>query len=566
MDYIAIILNFLGSFGLFIFGITLLSGALQKTAGSRMKRILGNVSKSRFRGVVFGAGVTTLIQSSTATTVMAVGFVNAGIIALPQIVGIIMGANIGSTTTSWLVSSIEWAGYLRPASLGAVSAATGALMLLFTKNAKIKNIGSVIAGFGILFLGLSQMPAAVRPLTELETVQQIFMTMGQNPILGILAGMLVTAIFQASAASMGVLQSMAIAGMVPWNAAVYLIIGQNIGTCFTAILSSIGTSKNAKATAYVHLIYNVFSAVIFGTGAAVFFSYINPMFGSTLISATNISLIHTGYNIAALLLLFPLGQVILKISIKMASIGKTAMPDDDSDLVKLDVSILQTPSYALENSVNAIAKLMDLVRANLESGVNIFLNREYKSVESFWVNANKIDEINERISAFLTMLYNEDLSSDDSLSVTSLIHILISLKRISNRIKGFAKLASEMKENDIYYSNTAALKLNQIYNLTLRSYDNMLIAFKYRDIDAVSTTMQDADAVTSLRESYKAEHLSLASSGGYSVETGIAFSEAARHMARIAHNIKSVVESIPIDNKVDDRDVEELQSISDSYL
>ena len=558
MDYISITLSFLGSFGLFIFGITLLSKALQKSTGSKMKQILGNVSKSRFRGVIFGAGVTALMQGSTATTVMAVGFVNAGIIALPQIVGIIMGANIGSTATSWLVSSVEWAGYLRPAGIGAVSAAVGALILLFTKSTKIKNIGEVICGFGILFLGLSQMPAALSPLTELEIVRHLFFTMGQNPILGILIGMLVTAIFQSSAASIGILQSMAIAGMVPWNAAVFLIIGQNVGTCFTAIISSIGTSKNAKATAYIHLIYNVIGATIFGAGAVIFFAAVDPALGKASISATYISVIHSGYNIAAFLILFPLGQVILKIALKMAGLGKPVPIEDKTELVELDESILQTPSFALENSSKSIIMLMDLVRANLVLGVNIFLNREYKKLDTFWINANEIDKVNDKINAFLTLLYNEELSKDDSILVTALIHILISLKRISNRIKGFAKLASQMQENDLRYSNTAASKIKEIYDLTLQCYDHMHSAFLLRDIYDITSTMQNADEIEELRKTYKAEHLTLALGGGYSVESGIAFSEAARHMARIAHNIKSVAESIPIDNKVEDRDIDEM--------
>ena len=311
MDYMVLILGFVGSFGLFIFGISLLSSALQKTAGKKMKQILGNVSKSRFRGVLFGAVVTALIQSSTATTVMAVGFVNAGIITLPQIVGIIMGANVGSTVTSWLVSSVEWSVFLKPDAIGAVCAAIGALILLFSKKRNIKDVGEVIVGFGVLFIGLSQMTAALRPLSELDVVRQFFATMGRNPILGVLAGVLVTAVIQSSAASIGILQSMAFTGMVPWNAAVYIILGQNIGTCLTAIISSIGTTKNAQATSYVHLIYNLAGATIFFIAAVVFFGFIDPGSGAAAITSTYISMVHTGYNVAALFLLFPFGRLIL---------------------------------------------------------------------------------------------------------------------------------------------------------------------------------------------------------------------------------------------------------------
>jgi phosphate:Na+ symporter len=422
-------------------------------------------------------------------------------------------------------------------------------MLLLTKRTKVKRIGEVVVGFGILFLGLSQMPAAMSPLAELDIARQMFTTMGANPILGILAGLLVVAVIQSSAAAIGILQSMAIAGVVPWNAAVFIIIGTNVGSCLTAIISSIGTSKNARATSYIHLLYNVIGALIFGIGATIFFMAINTAIGNTAINATNISIFHTGYNVAALLLLFPLGKLILKMATKISNLGKATFTEDKSELSRLDESILQTPSYALENSTKSIVLLMELVRVNLVSGVNIFLNREYKKLDSFWISAKEIDRINEKVSAFLTMLYNEELTKDDALLVTSLIHVLISLKRISNRTKGFAKLAKQMQDGGVRYSNTAALKIKRIYELTLRCYDNMYNAFRFRSADAVALTMQDAETIDSMRENYKSEHLALASSGSYSVESGIIFAEAARHMARISHNIKSVAESIQLEEE-----------------
>jgi len=544
MDYIGIALRFLGSFGLFIFGITLLSSALQKTAGSKMKSILGSVSKNRFSGVLFGAGVTAIIQSSTATTVMAVGFVNAGIIALPQIVGIIMGANVGSTVTSWLVSSVEWSHLLKPDAIGAVSAASGALMLLFSKKTRIKYIGEVLVGFGVLFLGLSQMPEALKPLSELDAVRQLFVTMGSNPLLGILAGILVTAVIQSSAASIGILQSMAFAGMVPWNAAVYIVLGQNIGTCLTAVLSGIGASKNAKAASYVHLVYNIVGAAIFCTIGVLFFSFIDPTLGASAITATNISMVHTGYNVAALILLFPFGHMILKAAEKMAGIGKPEI-GDESELTALDESILETPEYALENSILAINKLMDLMRTNLVLGVETFMERDYRKIPDFWEKANEIDKVNDKISDFMTKLYNEKLTTEENNLLTSLIHITISLKRISNRTKGFAQLATDMQNKGLKDPYPGIDDVKQLYEKTILCYDSMVEAIKTQDSDIIIKTMQEADSIEFLREKYKFEHRARASGSGYSVEIGIAFSEAARHLARIAHNIKSVVETIP---------------------
>ena len=556
MDYVGIALRFLGSFGLFIFGITLLSSALQKTAGGRMKRILGNVSKNRFSGVLFGAGVTAIIQSSTATTVMAVGFVNAGIIALPQIVGIIMGANVGTTVTSWLVSSVEWSQFLKPDTIGAVCAATGALILLFSKEKRIKNIAEVIVGFGVLFLGLSQMPAAMKPLTELESVRTFFITMGSNPILGILAGILVTAVIQSSAASISILQSMAFSGMVPWNAAVYIVLGQNIGTCLTAVLSGIGTSKNAQAASYVHLVYNVVGAAVFCGVGIIYFSFIDPVLGESSITATNISMVHTGYNVAALFLLFPFGQHILKIAEKIAGAGKRRGAFDAADLPELDESILETPSYALENSRKAVIGLMEIMKKNLILGFKVFSEKDYRKIGSFWLKANEIDRVNDKINEFITKLYHQDLNEEENSLTAALIHITISLKRISNHTKGFAKLAEDMRDNGLKDQYEDAEKIFTLYEKTVHCFDNMEEAFNSNDFDKINITMLEADNIELIKETHKSEHLAHASSGGYSVEIGIAYFEAARHLARIAHNIKSVVETIPNINTFED-DVEE---------
>jgi len=551
MDYVGIALRFLGSFGLFIFGISLLSSGLQKTAGGRMKRILGNVSKNRLGGVLFGAGVTAIIQSSTATTVMAVGFVNAGIIMLPQIVGIIMGANVGTTVTAWLVSSVEWSKLLKPDAIGAVCAAIGALMLLFSKDKRTGNIGRVIVGFGVLFLGLSQMPEALRPLAELDAVRQFFMTMGANPILGIFAGIIVTAVIQSSTASIGILQSMAMTGMIPWNAAVYIILGQNVGTCLTAVISSIGTTKNAQAASYIHLVYNLIGAVIFCVIAVVFFAFINPAMGLSAITATNISMVHTGYNIAVLILLFPFGQLILKISARMAGIGGPGAADDVSDLPELDESILETPSYALDNSKKAILKLIYLVRANLMRSVDGFMKRDYKSLTEFWLKAEEIDRVNDKISEFLTKLFHEKLSAGENTLAAALIHITLTLKRISNRAKGFAKLTENMRDSGIKEGYFRGEKLAVIYEKTILCYNNMIEAYKTGDVDAISLTMHNADQIDLLREKHRFKQIGQTSGTGYTVEMGILCSEAARHLARIAHSIKSITESIPYDGDAD---------------
>jgi len=397
----------------------------------------------------------------------------------------------------------------------------------------------------VLFLGLSQMPAAMRPLAELDAVREFFVIMGSNPILGIIAGMLVTAIIQSSTASIGILQSLAFAGMVPWNAAVYIVLGQNVGTCLTAVLSGIGASKNAKAASYVHLVYNVAGAVIFCVFGVIFFTFIDPALGENAISATNISMVHTGYNVAALALLFPFGGLILKMAEKMTGFGKSGSLSDAYELSELDESILETPGYALENSSDAILRMMELMRENFKSGMDIFAEREYKKIERFRSTAAETDKMNDKISEFLTKLYHENLNSEENSMVSSFIHIVISLKRISDRCKGFADLAESVRDSGIKDKYDGADRLSGLYEKTMHCYDSMVNSFKTFKPDDINQTMSEADTVEALREEYKTMHLKLASGPGYNVEIGLAYSEAARHLSRIAHNIKSVAETIP---------------------
>jgi len=545
MNYTGIIINFLGSLGLFLFGMTVLSSALQKTAGSKMKQLLGKMSKSRFRGVLFGAGVTAVIQSSTATTVMAVGFVNAGIISLTQIVGIIMGANIGSTTTSWLVSSVEWAVFLKPDVLGALCTAGGALALLFSKKEKVKDVSKVIVGFGVLFIGLSSMPAAVKPLAELDAVRDLFVTLGGNPILALLIGIVVTGIIQSSTVSIGILQSMAVTGMIPWSAAVFIVLGQNVGTCFTTMLTSIGANRNTRAASYVHFVYNAVGAVLFSAGAVVFFTFINPAFGETSASSTNISMIHTGYNILLLLLLFPLGNVIMTLALKMAGREK-AEPTVKNDLAVLDESILETPEYALENSLKAVYKLTASLRFSIVTAAEIFSISDTAKATAFWDGVADADKANKVIKAFLTKLYNEKLSESEHVFVAVLLQNLTSLQRISNHTKGIVKQMLDLYEDELPYSESDKTMLCDIGAKTLLCYDEAIAAFVTREPEYAERAVIEAEAVSEIREVYKAGHIERVSSGVSDIQSDTVLMEIVRHMSRIVYHAKRIVETTAI--------------------
>jgi phosphate:Na+ symporter len=545
MEYVSHGIEFLGYLGLFLFGMTVLSKALQKSAGCKMKQLLGKMSKSRFRGVLFGAGVTAVIQSSTATTVMAVGFVNAGIISLTQIVGIIMGANIGSTTTSWLVSSAEWMSFLKPSYLGAVFACGGALALMFSKKENVKNIAEVFVGFGVLFLGLANMPGAVRPLAELDAVSNAFVTFGNNPLLALLVGILVTAVIQSSTASIGILQSMAVAGMIPWSAAVFIVLGQNVGTCFTTMLTSIGANKNTRAASFVHFVYNAVGAVIFSLGAFVYFTFINPESGAVSASSTNVSMIHTGYNVALLIIMFPLGGLIMKIAEGMAGKDKTKA---DSGLTELDESILETPEYAFGNVNKAAGKLTDLLHTNIVLSADIFLARKLAADETdkFSARAADVEKASVEIRAFLTKLYSHRLSEQQNLHVAALMNNLARLERINNRTRGIVKQKTELqKENlKLEYSKEAIDALKLLSEKTVLCYNESISAgFAETDSTLAARAAETADEVQALYEDYKREHLARVSGGEYSIKTGTAFLEVARHLSRIGSNAKNIAET-----------------------
>ena len=280
MDYLALVTGLCGGLGLFLYGMHIMAAGLQKAAGSRLKKVLEVLTKNKLIGVLVGTLVTAIIQSSSATTVMVVGFVNAGLMNLTQAVGIIMGANIGTTVTSWLVSSAE---FLQTDTLAPIAIFIGAALVLFGKKTRTNQIGEIIIGFGILFIGIEMMSNGVQPLSELEGFTTAFKEFGKNPILGLGVGLVVTAIIQSSSASVGILIALAANGLVTWDSAVYIIMGQNIGTCATALLSSIGASKNAKGAAYIHLMFNVIGSVIFSIAAYIFFMF-NPDLGARIIT------------------------------------------------------------------------------------------------------------------------------------------------------------------------------------------------------------------------------------------------------------------------------------------
>ena len=377
MNYASIIIPFVGGLGMFIYGMQIMAQGLENAAGSRMKSLLEALTKNKLFGVMLGAFITAVIQSSSATTVMVVGFVNAGIMNLSQAMGVIMGANIGTTVTGWLVSSVEWAKFLSPANLAPIAIIIGVIIMLTGKRRSSKDISSIIVGFGILFVGITTMSSAVAPLQESEAFCSIFVKLGHNPFLGILAGALVTAIIQSSSASVGILQSLAAAGLVPFNAAVYIIMGQNIGTCVTAIMSSIGAKKTAKTAAIMHLLFNVIGTIIFSVAAIFFFKVLNPGMGAGMITQTEISTVHTIFNIGTTLLLFPVSDWIIKLARKLQKEEDGVV---DESRVLLDERMLETPSIAIQSVVSEVCRMGYIVKGTMDKTRRVLFTQDEETM------------------------------------------------------------------------------------------------------------------------------------------------------------------------------------------
>ena len=396
MNYVNIIVPFVGGLGMFIYGMQIMAQGLENAAGNKMKTLLEILTKNKLLGVLLGAAITAVIQSSSATTVMVVGFVNAGIMNLTQAMGVIMGANIGTTVTGWLVSSVEWAKFLSPGNIAPIAVMAGVIVMLTGKRRSTKDIASIIIGFGLLFVGISTMSSAVEPLQDSAVFRSVFTTLGANPFLGILAGTGVTAIIQSSSASVGILQSLAAAGLVPFNAAIYIIMGQNIGTCVTALLSSIGAKRNAKTAAFMHLLFNVIGTVIFSVGAIIFFQVINPAAGLGQITQTEISLVHTIFNIGTTVLLFPASGLIIKLAKKISRVEES---ENTEEQVLLDDRMLETPGIALQSAEKELIRMGHIVADSLEKAKTVMFTLDRDAIREICEEEDVVDKMSAQITS-----------------------------------------------------------------------------------------------------------------------------------------------------------------------
>lgn len=539
MDVLALVTGLCGGLGLFLYGMHIMASGLQKAAGSKLKKVLEMLTKNRIIGILVGALVTAVIQSSSATTVMVVGFVNAGLMNLTQAVGIIMGANIGTTITGWIVSSAE---FLKTDTLAPIAVFIGAAMILFCKKTKMKQVGEIIIGFGVLFIGIEMMSSGVKPLAELEGFKLAFQQFGKNPILGVCVGMIVTAIIQSSSASVGILLALSFNGLVTWDAAVYIIMGQNIGTCATALLSGLGASKNAKGAAYIHLLFNVIGSVVFSVIAFIFFT-LNPVFGNNVITPYWISVVHTGFNFANTLIMFPFANGLVKLAEIMCRSSKGKV-DEDSEVLHLDDRLLNSPSIAIASCIKEIVHLGNMANKNLVLACDTVISKNTSAIEKIYEREGKIDNLTKAITQFLVKLCNTDITTEENDYITSLFHTVHDIERIGDHCENLAEFTETLISDDIDFSDSAKTELTEMFTETEKCVRNSIIALEDNDIDFAEKVIKEEERVDGLEKSLRQKHIDRLTANLCSPMVGVVYLDILTNMERVsdlALNVAQVV-------------------------
>ncbi|MBE6023570.1 MAG: Na/Pi cotransporter family protein [Cellulosilyticum sp.] len=538
MDWMNLILNFIGGFGLFLFGMEYMGEGLEKAAGSRMKNILGALTKNRLLGVLVGAGVTALIQSSSATTVMVVGFVNVGLLNLRQAVGVIMGANIGTTITSWIVALGEWTEFLKPSVLAPIFLVIGVILIMFFKSNQVKSIGQILFGFGSLFLGLDLMSKAAEPLSKLDEVKNLFLILGSNPILGILTGTIVTAIIQSSSASVGILQALALAGLVPWGSAIYIILGQNIGTCITAILSSISGSVNAKRAAAIHFLFNFIGTIIFGIIAVLIFQIWIPNARNDLITVTQISIVHSVFNILNTILLFPFGNVLVRLA---EAIVKGSNKEEEKEYF-LDERLLETPHIAVQTAAEEVVRMGEMACWNVQTAVEaLFEHNEDKGKEVF-EKERQINTLQEKLNEYLIKLSNTSISETDQIQVAKLFHIVSDIERVGDHADNIAELALNLTKENLSFSDVAKKELESITDLALECFAKAIKAYENNDKAMAEATLPLENQVDRLEEKLRSRHMKRLAREECNPFAGIIYLDMVSNVERISDHASNIAQ------------------------
>ena len=539
------VLNMVCGLALFLYGMHVMGEGLTRMSGGRLEGILERLTQSRLKAVLLGAAVTAVIQSSSATTVMVVGFVNSGIMKLSQAAVVIMGANIGTTITSWILSltGIEGSNLLvrllKPSSFTPVMALVGVSFILFTKDEKKHNIGAILVGFTVLMCGMTMMSDAVKPLADVPEFTNILL-MFTNPVLGMLAGVLLTAVIQSSSASVGILQALCVTGAVRYSAALPIIMGQNIGTCVTALLSGIGASKNAKRAALIHLYFNVIGTIAF---MCVFYA-INAVFPFAFLNeaanAAGIAVIHTAFNVAATAALLPFSGMLEKLATLTVRDDEQAEKIDD--FLLLDERFLTTPAFAAEQCRVVACRMAQLTLEAINSAIDLVDGEPYDEAKAERVEAleTKIDHYEDNLGTYMVKLSRSKLSGEDSHTVSMLLHSISDLERISDHAVNVLRSAWEMHEKKLSFSAQAAAELHVFAGAVRDIASRTVTCFESGDLELAATVEPLESCIDAINAKIKRRHIERLTAGQCTIELGFVLQDICTNFERVSDHCSNI--------------------------
>ena len=534
------VLTLIGGLCLFLFGMNLMGDALERSAGSKLEIMIGKLTTGKLAGLLTGLGVTAVIQSSSATTVMVVGFVNSKLMSLKQAIHVIMGANIGTTVTAWILSLSGISGsnmflkLLKPSSFTPILALIGIVLFMFTKSNKKKDIGMVLLGFATLMFGMETMTGAVSGLRDVPAFQDLFLLF-KNPILGVLAGAVLTAIIQSSSASVGILQALAATGAVSYGAAIPIIMGQNIGTCVTAMISSVGTTKNAKRAALVHLSFNIIGTVI----CLVVFSLVNLLFAPALLnesaSFAGIATAHSIFNIVCTLLLLPMSGLLEKLAYKLVPDAKR--PEKISEL---DDRLLATPAIALECAHNLTYDMAKVAVEALKCSVECLSGYDKAKAEAIREAEDKTDHFEDVIGSYLVKLSTKQLNESEGATASMLLKAIGDFERISDHAVNILESVEEMREKGITFSDNAKAEMDALCAATIEIVTLSYGAFLEDNAEQANLVEPLEQVIDRMKELLRSRHIDRLRLGECGIEAGFVWSDLITNMERVSDHCSNI--------------------------
>lgn len=547
------LLSMIGGLALFLYGMEVLGDGLKKASGGKLEHILEKLTSNKLMAVLLGAGVTAVIQSSSATTVMVVGFVNSGIMKLSQAVGVILGANVGTTVTAWILSltDVNGSGFflqlLKPTSFSPILAIIGVCLISMGKKERQKNIGTILIGFAVLMFGMDTMSTAVEPLAEQPEFSHILL-MFSNPVLGMLVGLILTAVIQSSSASIGILQALCATGVVSYATAIPIIMGQNVGTCVTALISSAGASKNAKRAALIHLYYNIIKTVAF---MAVFYAlnaFIHFVFLEEAASALGIAVIHTAFNVAAVIIIFPVSWILEKLA--YLTIPETEEEREKEaeksrkEIQLLDTRFLSTPGFALEQCKNVAVDMADYSREALFLAIQMLDKFDKASADRVVELENIVDHYEDEIGAYLVKLSSRHLTEKDSQHLSVLLHSIGDFERISDHAINIMEAAKEMHAKELDFSRKAREELG-IYTGAIKDIINTsVLVFQEEDLKLAAMIEPMEEVIDYLSVEVKKRHMKRLRKGKCTIEMGFILSDIVTNYERVSDHCSNIALSL----------------------